>query len=98
MNYTNFKVDREYGVLEFSNDYWIPIQDFNYKLDDGTYQIISHLMEKNWFNDSLLNQVLLFLKSEFPENDYSETVRLKKQRLKDLREFFINYNKNNNNG
>lgn len=88
MTYSSFKVDRKHDCISFSNGYWFPIQDFKIKYEDGVYHGISHLMQKRWFSEFMLNELLVFLKSEFPDIDYKDTVNTIKQRNQKMAEFF----------
>lgn len=88
MNYNSFKVDRKHDCISFPNGYWFPIQDFSIKYENGNYHGVSHLMRKNWFNESILNELLVFLKSEFPDLDFKETVANVKNEQVAIAEFF----------
>jgi hypothetical protein len=72
----------------FQNGYWFPIEDFLTQYEDGVYHGISHLMRKRWFSELVLKEVLIFLKSEFPDIDFLPTVNKVKSDTEKLHEFF----------
>lgn len=96
MNYNSFKVDRKHDCISFSNGYWFPIQDFTVKYENDIYHGISHLMQKRWFNDYMLQELLVFLKSEFPDIDFTESVTKVKEHQKMMADFFKSLKINTN--
>lgn len=88
MTYINFNVDRKHDCVSFQNGYWFPISDFTHQHEDGVYHGLNHLMKKRWFTDNILNELLVFLKSEFPNIDFSETVTRTKEHEKKMSDFF----------
>lgn len=93
----NFTINKKYDCLDFSNGYWLPLDMFEFYVEENLNEGFNHLSHKNWVSDSLLRSIADKLK-QHKFKDYSKDVEyviiLRNNRVKFLEELTAKFRSN----